>query len=62
MLTWGREDRVNPLDGAFVALKTIRKAQLHVFPNCGHWAQIEAADEFPEIITAFLARHVRERT
>ena len=47
LLTWGREDRVNPLDGAFmVALKLIPKAQLHVFPNCGHWAQIEAAEEF----------------
>ena len=58
LLTWGREDRVNPLDGAMVALKLIPKAQLHVFPNCGHWAQIEAADEFAEICTAFLARHV----
>ena len=61
LLTWGREDRVNPLDGAFVALKPIRKAPLHVFPNCGHWAQIEAADEFREITTAFLARHVERR-
>jgi 4,5:9,10-diseco-3-hydroxy-5,9,17-trioxoandrosta-1(10),2-diene-4-oate hydrolase len=58
LLTWGREDRVNPLDGAFTALKLIPKAQLHVFPNCGHWAQIEAAEEFAEISTAFLARHV----
>ncbi len=58
LLTWGREDRVNPLDGAMVALKLIPKAQLHVFPNCGHWAQIEAADEFAEVTTAFLARHV----
>jgi 4,5:9,10-diseco-3-hydroxy-5,9,17-trioxoandrosta-1(10),2-diene-4-oate hydrolase len=58
LLTWGREDRVNPLDGALVALKQIPKAQLHVFPNCGHWAQIEAAEEFAEICTAFLARHV----
>ncbi|MDQ4053221.1 MAG: alpha/beta fold hydrolase [Actinomycetota bacterium] len=57
LLTWGREDRVNPLDGAMVALKLIRKAQLHVFPNCGHWAQIEAADEFAEVATAFLGRH-----
>ena len=57
LLTWGREDRVNPLDGALVALKQIPKAQLHVFPNCGHWAQIEAAEEFAEICTAFLARH-----
>ena len=58
LLTWGREDRVNPLDGAMVALKLIPKATLHVFPNCGHWAQIEAADEFAEITTAYLARHV----
>ena len=57
LLTWGREDRVNPLDGAMVALKLIPKASLHVFPNCGHWAQIEAADEFAELTTAFLARH-----
>jgi 4,5:9,10-diseco-3-hydroxy-5,9,17-trioxoandrosta-1(10),2-diene-4-oate hydrolase len=61
LLTWGREDRVNPLDGALVALKTIRKAQLHVFPNCGHWAQIEAAAEFADVCTAFLARHVERR-
>ncbi|HEY0904395.1 MAG TPA: alpha/beta fold hydrolase [Marmoricola sp.] len=61
LLTWGREDRVNPLDGALVALKLIPKAQLHVFGNCGHWAQIEAAEEFAEVTTAFLARH-RERS
>jgi 4,5:9,10-diseco-3-hydroxy-5,9,17-trioxoandrosta-1(10),2-diene-4-oate hydrolase len=61
LLTWGREDRVNPLDGAMVALKLIPKAQLHVFPNCGHWAQIEAAEEFAEITTAFLARHREKR-
>ena len=47
LLTWGREDRVNPLDGAFAALKLIPKAELHVFPNCGHWAQIEAAERVP---------------
>lgn len=61
LLTWGREDRVNPLDGALVALKAIRRARLHVFPNCGHWAQIEAAEEFAEVATAFLSRH-RERS
>lgn len=61
LLTWGREDRVNPLDGALAALKLIPKASLHVFPRCGHWAQIEAAEEFCEVATAFLARH-RETT
>ncbi len=57
LLTWGREDRVNPLDGALIALKLIPKARLHVFPNCGHWAQIEAAEEFHTVTRDFLAAH-----
>lgn len=54
LLIWGREDRVNPIDGALVALKTIPRAQLHVFGRCGHWAQVEMADEFNRLTTAFL--------
>jgi 4,5:9,10-diseco-3-hydroxy-5,9,17-trioxoandrosta-1(10),2-diene-4-oate hydrolase len=54
LLVWGREDRVNPLDGALVALKLIRRAQLHVFGGCGHWAQVEKADEFNRLVIAFL--------
>jgi len=54
LLVWGREDRVNPLDGAFAALKLIPKARLHVFPKCGHWAQLECFDEFNRLVTAFL--------
>lgn len=61
LLTWGREDRVNPLDGAMAALKLIPKAQLHVFPRCGHWAQIEAAEEFRDIAVGFLDRHRPDR-
>jgi 4,5:9,10-diseco-3-hydroxy-5,9,17-trioxoandrosta-1(10),2-diene-4-oate hydrolase len=57
LLTWGREDRVNPIDGAFLALKLIPRASLHVFPNCGHWAQIEAADAFHGVTRGFLAQH-----
>lgn len=57
LLTWGREDRVNPLDGGLLALKLIPKAQLHVFPNCGHWAQIEAAEAFHAVTREFLAAH-----
>jgi 4,5:9,10-diseco-3-hydroxy-5,9,17-trioxoandrosta-1(10),2-diene-4-oate hydrolase len=54
LLVWGREDRVNPLDGALVALKLIRRAQLHVFGGCGHWAQVEKFDEFNRLVTGFL--------
>jgi 4,5:9,10-diseco-3-hydroxy-5,9,17-trioxoandrosta-1(10),2-diene-4-oate hydrolase len=55
LLIWGREDRVNPLDGALVALKLIPRAQLHVFGRCGHWAQLEQFDEFNRLSLAFLA-------
>ena len=54
LLIWGREDRVNPLDGALVALKIIRRAQLHVFGGCGHWAQLEKFDEFNRLTMDFL--------
>jgi 4,5:9,10-diseco-3-hydroxy-5,9,17-trioxoandrosta-1(10),2-diene-4-oate hydrolase len=54
LLIWGREDRVNPLDGALVALKLVRRAQLHVFGGCGHWAQLEKFDEFNRLAISFL--------
>lgn len=54
LLIWGREDRVNPLDGALVALKVIRRAQLHVFGGCGHWAQLEKFAEFNRLTMEFL--------
>lgn len=56
LLVYGREDRTVPLDSAFVFLKVIPHAELHVFPNCGHWAQWERADEFNQLVTDFLAR------
>ena len=55
LLIWGREDRVNPLDGALIALKLIPKAQLHVFGRCGHWAQLEKFDEFNRLALDFLS-------
>ncbi len=54
LLIWGREDRVNPLDGALIALKQIRKAQLHVYAGCGHWAQLEKFDQFNRLVLDFL--------
>lgn len=54
LLIWGREDRVNPIDGALVALKQIPRVQLHVFGQCGHWAQLEKFDEFNTLTINFL--------
>ena len=54
LLIWGREDRVNPVDGALVAMKMIRRAQLHVFGGCGHWVQLEKAAAFNRLAIDFL--------
>ncbi|MFN6552735.1 alpha/beta fold hydrolase [Mycolicibacterium septicum] len=56
LLTWGRDDRVSPLDMALIPMRTIPNAELHVFPNCGHWAMIEAKAAFESVVGAFLHR------
>ncbi len=56
LLTWGRDDRVSPLDMALLPMRTIPDAELHVFPNCGHWAMIEAKDAFESTVLSFLLR------
>ncbi|MGA0009866.1 MAG: alpha/beta fold hydrolase [Candidatus Nanopelagicales bacterium] len=50
----GREDRVIPLTTSLRLLELIPDAQLHVFGNCGHWTQIEHADEFARLLRDFL--------
>ncbi|MEH3140567.1 MAG: alpha/beta fold hydrolase [Mycobacterium kyogaense] len=56
LLTWGRDDRVSPLDMALIPMRTIPDAELHVFPRCGHWAMIEAKAAFESVVTTFLRR------
>lgn len=56
LITWGRDDRVSPLDMALIPMRTIPNAELHVFPNCGHWTMIEAKDAFETAVLAFLLR------
>lgn len=56
LLTWGRDDRVSPLDMALVPMRTIPAAELHVFPDCGHWVMIEQQEAFESAVLAFLNR------
>ncbi|BBX61387.1 alpha/beta hydrolase [Mycobacterium saskatchewanense] len=56
LLTWGRDDRVSPPDMALIPMRTIPNAELHVFPNSGHWAMIEAKAAFESAVLAFLSR------
>ncbi|MFJ1969452.1 alpha/beta fold hydrolase [Streptomyces sp. NPDC087903] len=56
LLTWGRDDRVTPLDNALLPMRTIPKAELHVLPDCGHWAMIEQKAAWESAVLAFLTR------
>lgn len=56
LITWGRDDRVSPLDMMLVPLRTIRDCEVHVFPDCGHWVMIEQKDAWESAVLAFLTR------
>ncbi|MFJ8493011.1 alpha/beta fold hydrolase [Streptomyces sp. NPDC094038] len=56
LLTWGRDDRVTPLESALLPMRTIPKAELHVLPDCGHWAMIEQKAAWESAVLAFLTR------
>ena len=54
LVVHGRDDQVIPLANAHRLLELIDDSQLHVFGRCGHWTQIEHADEFNALVARFL--------
>jgi 4,5:9,10-diseco-3-hydroxy-5,9,17-trioxoandrosta-1(10),2-diene-4-oate hydrolase len=54
LLVWGIEDRFAPIEGGLAQLKRLKDARLHVFAQCGHWAQVEKAREFERLALDFL--------
>ena len=57
LLIHGRDDRVIPITSTSYQLAlALPNAQLHVFPECGHWVQIEKTKEFASQVIEFLKR------
>jgi 2-hydroxy-6-oxonona-2,4-dienedioate hydrolase len=56
LLTWGRDDRVSPVDMAVLPMRLIPDAELHVFPRCGHWVMIERKAAWESVVLSFLTR------
>ncbi|MFF1461833.1 alpha/beta fold hydrolase [Streptomyces sp. NPDC058330] len=56
LITWGRDDRVSPVDMSIVPMRTIPDVELHVFPDCGHWVMIEQKAAWESVVMAFLTR------
>lgn len=60
LVVHGREDRVIPLSNSLTLAQWIPRAQLHVYPQCGHWTQIEHAARFAQLVRDFLAEARQE--
>jgi 2-hydroxy-6-oxonona-2,4-dienedioate hydrolase len=56
LVTWGRDDRVTPLDNVLVPLRVVRNCEIHVFPDCGHWVMHEQRPAFERVVVDFLTR------
>lgn len=54
LVIWGRQDRFVPMDTGLRLVAGIPNSQLHIFNQCGHWAQWEHADRFNRMVLDFL--------
>ena len=52
--TW--QNRLTALLSALVPMRTIPDVELHVLPNCGHWAMIEQKSAWEAVVLAFRTR------
>ena len=55
LVVHGDDDVVIPVDSSLQLFRLIPNAQLHLFSKCGHWTQIEHAEAFNRLVTAFLS-------
>lgn len=55
LVTHGRDDRFIPVQAAYYLAEHLPKAQLHVLPDTGHWAQLEQPTRFRAQLELFLS-------
>ena len=58
LLIHGMQDHVIPVSRTWEILNTIPHADAHIFSQCGHWSQVERADEFNEVVSSYISRHI----
>jgi 4,5:9,10-diseco-3-hydroxy-5,9,17-trioxoandrosta-1(10),2-diene-4-oate hydrolase len=54
LIIWGANDKVAPMNQAYVGKNLIKNSQLHVFDKCGHLPQVEWPEEFNHLVLEFL--------
>lgn len=54
LLIHGRDDRVVPFEHTLRLVKLIPNSRAYLINHCGHWAQVEHAAEFNELVRHFI--------
>ena len=54
LLVWGRDDEITPVNLAEEFRRRIRRAEVAIFPECGHAPQIEHPMQFNKLVVDFL--------
>jgi len=57
LVVHGRDDRVVHYENALRLVSMIPNSRLVLINRCGHWAQIEHADEFNRLVDQFVTNH-----
>jgi 2-hydroxy-6-oxonona-2,4-dienedioate hydrolase len=55
----GRDDRVVPFESSLRLVSMVPDSRFLLLNRCGHWAQIEHAEEFNRTVAAFVSRQPR---
>lgn len=55
LIIWGKQDSIITVNHADVAARKIPYSCLHIFEQCGHWAQVEYPEKFNRLVIEFLA-------
>lgn len=54
LLIHGVQDVVIPVSRTWALLNVLPHADAHIFSQCGHWSQVERAEEFNAVIVQYL--------
>jgi 2-hydroxy-6-oxonona-2,4-dienedioate hydrolase/4,5:9,10-diseco-3-hydroxy-5,9,17-trioxoandrosta-1(10),2-diene-4-oate hydrolase len=54
LMLWGRDDRVTPVEGAFLPARRMPRCDLRIYSRCGHWVPVERQADFERAALEFL--------
>jgi pimeloyl-ACP methyl ester carboxylesterase len=54
LIVWGKEDKLLPVQCAYVFKEKIAGSQLEIMPKVGHSPHLEAPEKLAQIIVSFL--------